>query len=280
VSPAATISSAACPLCHGTSATHETQWKTYELLRCPGCDLVFVGERNIPQELYDQAYEPGSVYHRWYHGEAARVGARAYHVAWAWRKFFGLTETGARGKLLDIGCATGVFMTAARDRGWTIEGVEVQAEAAEVAREVTKVAVHTGTLEHAKYPNASFDAVTSWEVLEHVPDPVSFAREIWRVLKPGGVWALSTPNWRSPWERATKDYWRRPPFHLTYWSRDPLRRMLRELGAGEIIIGEKPLAWDEEVGKKKWAYLPVAVFRSVVLGQRANRLFGFARKPV
>ena len=48
---------------------------------------------------------------------------------------------------------------------------------------------------------------------------------------------------------------------------------------GEPVIREKPIAWAEEVGRLKWIYLPIAIFRSVVFSQKGNRLFAFGRKP-
>src|SRR6185436_19375629 len=111
-------------------------------------------------------------------------------------------------------------------------------------------------------------------------DPVRFAREVHRILKPGGYWAISVPNWNSPWERATTEITRRPPYHVTYWKPAPMQRLLDSSGFEVVTTKQKPFAWQEEVGDRKFVYLPIAIFRSVFLGQKANRLFALGRKPL
>ena len=225
--------------------------------------------------MYEQAYDHHASY-QGYFSQAQEARRNRIHIAWAWRYFFRHAIPG--GRLLDIGCATGAFLLAAKNRGWNPQGLDVSPGAAQMARDVVGVDVGVGTLESFAFPGAMFDAVTAWEVLEHVPDPKSFLKEINRVLKPGGVVALSTPNWRSPWERRTKDDNRRPPYHLTYWSAEPITRLLLDSGFTDVMTREKPIAWAEEVGRFKWVYLPIAIIRSVVFSQRGNRLFGFGRK--
>jgi 2-polyprenyl-3-methyl-5-hydroxy-6-metoxy-1,4-benzoquinol methylase len=251
-------------------------WQDFLMLRCRHCGLVYSNRRQVPAELYDRAYEDLPSYHGYFAQAGKRPGRR--HIAWAWRHFFGLARS--RGRLLDIGCATGVFLNAAQERGWVSVGIDVSPIATRVAKELaTGAEVLVGTVESCAFDDASFDAVTAWEVLEHVPDPKPFIAEILRILKPGGYLALSTPNWESPWERVTTDVNRRPPYHLTYWSPGPLTRLFTDCGFVAPITRRKPIAWGEEVGRKKWFYLPIAIMRSLVLDQKGNRLFGLARKP-
>lgn len=257
------------------------KWNEFDLLCCSSCGLVFADPIEVPRSLYENVYETPGEYGNFYEGyysEAEKVSGRKFHVAWAWRHFFRLNCR--KGRLVDIGCSTGVFMVAARDRGWHTVGVEFSSRAAEIARKTTESEIFAGTIEECNFPPGSFDAVTSWEVLEHLPDPATFFRSIYRILKPGGVWALSTPNWRSRWERSTTEMTRRPPFHLTYWTPASLRKMLVSGGFTEILIREKPFAWQEEMGRMKWVCLPISLFRSFILGQKGNRLLAIARKPM
>ena len=271
-----TLRETSCPSCGSTCATFEIPWQEYQLVRCGECDLVYSDRMDVPGQLYDEAYDQ----HRAYQGylEQARAEAGSLHVAWAWRHFLKFARV--PGSLLDIGCATGAFLRVAKSRGWSTSGIDISPAAAEVARQAAGADVRSGTLETHRYPANSFDAVTGWEVLEHVPRPTEFAAEIFRILRPGGVLALSTPNWRSRWERMSQDDNRRPPYHLTFWSPSPATRLLSRAGFTEVVALEKPIAWSEEVGRWKWLYLPVAIGRSVFLGQRGNRLLLMARKPV
>jgi len=98
-----------------------------------------------------------------------------------------------RGTLLDVGCAFGRFLLLAGKAGWQPLGVELSAPAAKIARE-SGLEVIGGTLQTADLPDASVDAVTLWEVIEHVRSPLDELGQIARILKPGGVIALSTPN--------------------------------------------------------------------------------------
>ena len=256
------------------------RWNDYDLRRCSSCGLVFADPLIVPPSLYESVYEAPSDYGNFYKGyysEAQKVSGRKFHITWAWRHFFRLKNQ--KGQLVDIGCSTGVFMVAAQDRGWHTVGVEFSSRAAEIARKTTGSEILAGTIQECDFPPASFEAVTSWEVLEHLPDPVAFTRSVYKILKPGGVWALSTPNWRSRWEKTTTEPTRRPPFHLTFWTPDSLRKLLLGGGFTEILIREKPIAWQEEVGRRKWIYLPISLFRSFFLGQKGNRLFAIGKKP-
>ncbi len=268
-----------CPLCESSETREEMIRQKYRLLRCGVCDLVYSDRLDVPAALYDQAYDHHTFYQAYFRQAQAAASKHRTHIAWAWRYFFRHAIPRGGGRLLDIGCATGAFLMAAKNRGWNPQGLDVSPAAVQVARDVVGVDVGVGTLESFAFPGATFDAVTAWEVLEHLPDPRSFLKEINRVLRPGGVVALSTPNWRSPWERRTKDDNRRPPYHLTYWSAGPIARLLLDSGFTDVMTREKPIAWSEEVGRLKWFYLPIAIFRSVVLSQRGNRLVVFGRKP-
>ena len=264
-----------CPLCEGRDARLEAPWREYQLVRCGACDLVYSDRMDVPAALYDEAYDHHAAYQGYV--EQARSSAERLHVAWAWQHFLRFARP--EGRLLDVGCATGAFMQVAKSRGWSAAGIDISPAAAKAAREVTGDEVHTGTLESCRFHSGSFDGVTAWEVLEHVSRPRAFVAEVFRILRPGGVVALSTPNWRSRWERRAQDDNRRPPYHLTYWSEGPAVRLLSDAGFVNVATREKPLAWAEEVGRWKWAYLPVAIVRSVVLQQRANRLLMLGRKP-
>jgi SAM-dependent methyltransferase len=96
-------------------------------------------------------------------------------------------------RLLDVGCSSGAFLMTARKLGLETAGVEPSPEAAETARRAG-LNVFTGFLEAACFPDASFDAVTLIEVIEHLRHPRSLLAECRRVLRPGGILLVTTPN--------------------------------------------------------------------------------------
>lgn len=109
-------------------------------------------------------------------------------------------------RLLDVGCSSGAFLLTARQLGFQVEGVEPSADAAQTAR-AAGLTVFTGYLEQAKFPDAAFDAVTLIEIVEHLRDASALLRECARILKPGGVILVTTPNAHSWTARAMGARW-------------------------------------------------------------------------
>lgn len=153
-----------------------------------------------------------------------------------------------RGRLLDVGCGSGVFLRTMADLGWSVTGVEPDPAAGGVAR-ARGLRVVTGTIESARLPAGTFDIVTMSHVLEHVTDPLGTLRECGRVLAPGGRLIAVTPNARSHGARTFGAAWMGwdPPRHLVVFSPDSLRNTLllhlreyslsRRRPVGEELIG-------------------------------------------
>ncbi|MEM7333744.1 MAG: class I SAM-dependent methyltransferase [Chloroflexota bacterium] len=97
------------------------------------------------------------------------------------------------GTILDVGCATGYFLKAMAEKGWTAKGVEPSAYASAYAREQLQLDVQTGVL--ADYQSEEkFDVITLWDVLEHVNDPLETLQQARQLLKPNGLIVISLPN--------------------------------------------------------------------------------------
>lgn len=127
-----------------------------------------------------------------------------------------LNTGGPKGRLLDIGCGNGDFLAMMREAGWDVFGVEPDPAAANFARETHGISVRTGSLEEAKLPANTFDAVTLSHVIEHVYDPVELLRECRRVLTDHGKVVMVTPNVASLGHQIFKSSWVAldPPRHL------------------------------------------------------------------
>lgn len=255
-----------CPLCGSAKFSAQTTAPdllygspgVFQLVRCRSCRHVFLNPRprlehlaefypaeygphhlTEPQPMAQEAVptQPSSstgTAQPWYLSKSARrlPGLR--------RLYYWLTESrsefipnvDSRSPCgLELGCADGAFLERMRSRGWSMQGVEFVAEPA--CRAAARgFDVRTGTLESAQFPDAIFDAVFAWMVLEHLHDPPATLREIRRILKPGGWLAFSVPNYAC-WERRLFGrYWYalQLPTHLQHYTPRTLRRMLDQTG--------------------------------------------------
>jgi 2-polyprenyl-3-methyl-5-hydroxy-6-metoxy-1,4-benzoquinol methylase len=117
---------------------------------------------------------------------------------------------GRTGSVLDIGCGRGQFLEALRRRGWTCRGTELTETAAWHARETLALDVRIGPFDGAWFPDAAFDAVYLWHVLEHIPATSTALAEALRLLRPGGILVIAVPNLESWQARVCRYDW----FHL------------------------------------------------------------------
>ncbi|HLE13997.1 MAG TPA: class I SAM-dependent methyltransferase [Anaerolineales bacterium] len=146
------------------------------------------------------------------------------------------------GRLLDVGCATGKFLKGMqRFPGWELFGVELNAEAANIARRSPGLEISTGTLEETRFPTSYFDAITLWDVLEHLHDPKSTLVEIKRILKPDGILVFRIPNGGSWDARLFGKYWfgMDAPRHLYVFDVQTISDLLQRSGFNVIDINCK-----------------------------------------
>lgn len=200
------------------------------LVQCRSCGLVYQNPRPTPQEIgahyppeYD-LYDPGAS-----HTPDNPLLQMVYDYGLRKRRRF-LTRHIASGRILDLGCATGVFLSSlqrAAPGSWELHGIEINPGAAEIARQRPGLQILTGSLDQAPYPEAYFDAVTLWDVLEHVHDPLGELKQIHRLLKPGGVVLVRLPNLDSRAARLFGKHWGglEPPRHLYVFNLQTLSRM-------------------------------------------------------
>jgi 2-polyprenyl-3-methyl-5-hydroxy-6-metoxy-1,4-benzoquinol methylase len=139
------------------------------------------------------------------------------------------------GRLLDVGCGDGAYLTLMSDLGWEVAGVDPDPAGIAVAQQ-SGLDVHVGTLADAGFPDSYFDVVTLSHTIEHVHDPVALLRECRRVLSPGGELVVLTPNLASDGHRRFGADWLHldPPRHLVIFTIGSLRRALAAAGFSQI----------------------------------------------
>jgi SAM-dependent methyltransferase len=141
------------------------------------------------------------------------------------RKAFGYLAYEGEGRLLDFGCGTGGYVAKMAAAGWKAEGLDASPQAVRLGREAGLV-LHEGTLPGASLPAESFDAVTMWQALEHVPSPRATLESVRRLLRPGGRLLVVCPRLDSLEARWFGPSWfgLELPRHLTHFTPQTLRR--------------------------------------------------------
>jgi 2-polyprenyl-3-methyl-5-hydroxy-6-metoxy-1,4-benzoquinol methylase len=144
---------------------------------------------------------------------------------------------GLSGTLLDVGCSTGAFVRLARNAGFNAEGIDLSERAVSYGRNHFDLPLQAGDFTAGMFREATFDVVTLWATLEHLPDPGRFIEEARRVVRPGGVLAISVPNHRSLTQRLLG---RRNRYvgvdHLNYFSARTLQAFVARHGLDLALL--------------------------------------------
>jgi SAM-dependent methyltransferase len=178
---------ARCNLCGGDKfKIVEDEENPYYVLKCLHCELVFVDP--VPDLSYLTTHYDESYYADWL---AAQQTKRL--KMWV-RRLKNIEKASKKGRLLDVGCATGDFLQLAQNNGWAIRGTEYSPYAAKFAGDLLKADIYCGHLMDARYEDSFFDVVTFWHVLEHLHDPMRYLQEAHRILKPSGLLVIAVPN--------------------------------------------------------------------------------------
>lgn len=232
-----------CNLCGASEEARELVWRkeSFDVVRCRSCGLLFRGtipDRAELELLYGQAYFGLGVRDDEGHGYAGYVQDEPQHRAQARARLRRLERHGAaRGRLLDVGAAAGFFLDEARSAGWEVRGIDVSEPMSGWARERLRLDVQTGLFEEGRL-EGPFDVVTMWDYLEHSIDPARALAEARRLLKPGGLLALSTGDASSPVARLSGSRWHLLlPAHTFYFSRATLARYLHSAGFDVLETG-------------------------------------------
>lgn len=205
----------------------------FPLVSCMNCKLIYLQERPTSEEI-NQYYPPEYLPYRTAIQDEPSGLMRWMRERNINKRVEVITSSSniQPGSILDIGCSTGIFLDAMRNAGWDTLGVEIAPDALNYARTKFNLNVLPGQLLDHELPSESLDAVTFWDVLEHTYDPFSNLLEANRILRIGGVLALTIPYWDSLDRKIFGEAWigYDSPRHLYVFPSATLFRMLHAAG--------------------------------------------------
>ena len=226
----------ACNLCGSFSFKTSLVCEGFSYVSCTACGLVQMNPQPLITEINRRYCERSGEEYLSYQlaneDNFLKLGLLALEDA----GFDGLKK----GRLLDIGCATGCLLATLRDRGWETTGVEINGCQAEYARSKRRLDVREAPLEENHFPAAHFSVVLASHLIEHLNDPAALLEEVYRILVPGGYFFVTTPNINGFQARLFKGSWRSAIFdHLYLFSVKTLSKLLIEKG----FVIEKISTW-------------------------------------
>jgi 2-polyprenyl-3-methyl-5-hydroxy-6-metoxy-1,4-benzoquinol methylase len=221
----------ACPTCGRSDAAPELEKDHMTIVRCRACDLVYVSP------TFDEAHYKRVYVSAEYQEIVRDLGIRSHEYR---VRRFGTERIelmlrhlpyDSRPRYLDVGCSTGFVVEAARDRGWEAIGIDLNPSAIEFGHERGLDLRHVA-LEDGGFAPASFDAISLFDVLEHLLDPVRTLRTCSQLLRPGGILFLYVPNYDSASRllMGADAHFIWPTHHLNYYTPTTIRDLMTREG--------------------------------------------------
>lgn len=262
----------------------------FKLTKCVCCSHIYLNPRPSKKKLrqyYPESYEQHQVLHQ----SEKLVNRPEFHAANILVDFIEKFRA-QRGRLLDVGCATGIFLKAAELRGWHGTGIELVETAAQIAREQFQLNVHVGVLEEIDLPKKSFEVITFWDVLEHLPSPSQAMEKCYELLVPGGLVVFTTPNLASFDRYIFGKYWIgwEVPRHLHLFTPYSVARLIAKSGFCYVddrcVLGGKgtfilsAITWLQAHGKSDYLFRKLYPIVSAILWPYRRVSYLLKRGPI
>lgn len=215
-----------CLICFSENLILLEKYKSAHLCKCNSCEFIF--SKKIPTEIELKDFYDG-------YGRAdylSPITIKRYNELLD--KFEKFRKTG---KIIDVGCGIGYFLETAKSRGWQVYGTEYTDEAIQICKN-KGIKTNKGKLNSENYIPESFDIITSFEVLEHINNPLEEIDNFSKILRSGGLVYLTTPNFNSFLRYKLKEKYDviTYPEHLSYYTHKTLNNLFKTANFNKLKL--------------------------------------------
>lgn len=263
-----------CLICSGNKLKTLEDYKKAHLVKCNSCGFVFSNQIPTEQELINH-----------YKG----YGRNDYLSPITIKRYNELLDRFEKyrktNKLLDVGSGIGYFLEEAKKRGWEVYGTEFTDGAVNICKE-KGIKVHQGKLSPANYKEDEFDVLTSFEVIEHINNPIEELLNFKTILRKGGAVYVTTPNFNSLLRYRLKESYNVIcyPEHLSYYTPKTLKKVFVDRGFKAVKIettGFSLTRLKTSKGKSNQAFISETSDDEKMRGKiEGNRLLQFVKKAI
>ncbi len=216
-----------CLICNNFDLSPLNNYQKCYLVKCNSCKFVFAKRIPTYEEL---VAEYSSAYTR--NDHISPITLKRYEEI-----FKHLNKFKVNNNILDVGAGNGHFLQAAKRNGWNAYGTEFEQRA--IDRCVSKgITMHLGKLNPENYRPEMFDIITSFEVIEHINNPIEEIKNFNALLRKGGLVYLTTPNFNSISHTLLREKWTifNYPEHLSYYTPSTLKKLFESAGFKKKLI--------------------------------------------
>lgn len=225
----------ACFLCGAEDEEILFRDGPFRVVRCKQCGMTYVNPRLSSERLHEMYQEE-----YWSSDRAKEFGYASYlaereNYEHTYRRRSTTIDRyhGEPGRVLDVGCAAGFFLSVMKAKGWETSGVEISKPMVDYARDTLGLPdVRHGDLTTLEIDEAGYDVITMWDVIEHLEDPRVHLAAVHRGLRDDGIFVLETQDVSSRFARMMGPKWQhyKHEEHLYHFEPATLGRLLDEAG--------------------------------------------------